>query len=151
MKYIHRNEDGVVSYDKYAAYLEEHRAQLSNVVDVELLRMERFVPPGRESLHDARLLSVVVDDEKKSIQLEFKGPYFDRGFVFTYEGVESAELGEPSPTDDILVHEVRLEGELLEHELHFHHDHHMRVVCRRIRFEERFTDPRVKEAPKNST
>ena len=148
MKYISRNSSGVFEMRAYEDYLEgESESFLSHVTGANLLAIERFVPTGPESFHDARfesllastLLAKSTDSEIGALRvdLRLKGPYFDRHFELQYEDVASCKLEAPGPADDLLMHEVRSENGFVIHDFEFDKGKTISIVSRRIRFIER--------------
>ena len=147
MRYVSRESNGGFNLVKYEDYLEQDRISLSSLIQgAELLRIERFVPTGPGSFHDARFDQLFVNtcdsshaDSKARglrVELRLRGPYFDRYFELHYDDVSSLEVELPAPDDDLLMHEVRREGSSLVHELHFDRGKTIEVRCRGLRFVE---------------
>ncbi|MCG8423052.1 MAG: hypothetical protein MJE77_34545 [Proteobacteria bacterium] len=147
MKYIFRDENGAFDLTKYEDYLDREREAFVGLIQgPELLLIDRFVPTGPESFHDARFERLVAttcaseheggEAHTTQLELRLKGPYFDRHFALRYDGVVSCSLEMPGPEDDLLMHEVRSEEGLLVHELRFDKEKAVEVKCRRIHFSE---------------
>ena len=147
MKYVSRVPDGGFDLVRYEDYLDRERESLAGVVrGAELLTIDRFVPSGPGSLHDARFVHLSVgkgsprqaDGESQIVRVELrlKGPYFDRHFELHYEDVASCSFEAPGPEDDLLMHELRSEEGLLIHELLFDKAKTIAVACRALRFVE---------------
>lgn len=147
MKYIFRDENGAFELSKYEEYLDRERNVLVGLIQgQELLRIDRFVPADGGSFHDARFERFVADKgspkpgggapQAPRLELRLKGPFFDRHFELTYDGVESCSFEMPSPEDDLLMHELRLDEGRLVHELWFDHENAIVITCRSIRFSE---------------
>jgi hypothetical protein len=143
MKYIFRTADLVYDLTKYEDYLHRLGAMLrSRITGCDLLHWTRLGPAGAETLHDSRLQATRSWHRSESagdsscFEVKLKGPYFDRYFVLTYFGVSSVSLSLPAAENDLLVHEVRLEGESLVHELLFDQNHTIQIDCQTIQFEE---------------
>jgi len=100
------------------------------------------LPLRREDLHDARLIEVSYvagEDEPQSVtatRVQLKGPYFDRVFELNYVAVREATVTLRDPAADLLIHELRREGEHLVHELVFDGGGSITVVCARVIFAE---------------
>lgn len=147
MKYIIRGEGAAFDLKRYEDYLGREREALTGLIQgAELLFIGRFVPTGPESFHDARFERLVAtacasqqgagDAHAAQLELHLEGPYFDRYFQLTYDGVESCSLEIPGADDDLLMHEVRSEEGLLVHELLFDKGKFVKVTCRGVRFQE---------------
>lgn len=124
--------------DPYFDYLARARPALaSRVFGDGLLDDTRNGLADRGSLHDARLLRLTVD-AAGTAELVLHGPYCDRTFHLVYAGVTAWEVRLPLPTDDLLVHEVRGEGDGVAHELLFDGDRKVQITCATLTFTERF-------------
>lgn len=146
MKYIKKNRDGVVSLVLYEEYLDSAREGLRSRVEGEsILDAARNGLAGRETFHDARLdrLQMTSGADPRGevwVFMRLRGPYFDRYFDLEYRGVVSFDGELPAAETDLLVHELRLEGSLLVHELEFDKDRRIEIACEKLRFRERIEE-----------
>ena len=107
----------------------------------DLLNIDRFFisDPGR--FHDARLerLSIATcgSDDGIGIELCLKGPYFD----LHYGSVVSCKVDVPESDKDLLMHEIRIENELLAHEVLFDGGGRIEIACGGLRFRETTITP----------
>jgi hypothetical protein len=135
MRYLVQRATGY-DLDAYEDYLREARPTLAARVHGDgLLDLERN-GLDRRSLHDARLVGLTVDAEG-AVELVLRGAWYDRTFHLRYEGVRACAVQLPRPTDDLLVHEVRAEGDGVVHELAFDHGRGVEVTCATLTFTER--------------
>jgi hypothetical protein len=78
---------------------------------------------GRNTLHDAWLIGVQFGYRAQEVVLAFLGAWHDRKHVLTYVGVEAyvldIEVEYEAGDRDISVHEFRLDGGLITHEIVF--------------------------------
>jgi hypothetical protein len=154
MNYVSRSPSGVFDLTKYEDYLERERHQLAaRIHGADLLAIERFVPTGPGSFHDSRFERLILATgaaesvgsapQKLRVELQLKGPYFDRYFELRYEDVASCIVQAPVPEDDLLMHEVRSERGILTHELLFERGKIVVISCREMHFIERLEDDGV--------
>ena len=152
MKYVSRGPTGTFNLIEYESYLNRERGALAaRMRGADLLTIDRFVPTGPGSFHDARFDSLLVSAstaERSSsetpilrVELRLKGPYFDRYFELRYEDVGSCNFQTPAPNDDLLMHEVRMNDGLLAHEFQFDKGTTIVIICREMRFLERLETP----------
>jgi hypothetical protein len=145
MKYVSRGPTGTFDLIGYEDYLKRERGVLAaRMGGADLLTIDRFVPNGPGSFHDARFESLLVaasTAERPSsetpilrVELRLKGPYFDRYFELRYEDVASCSFQMPALTDDLLMHEVRMNDGLLAHEFLFDRGTTIVITCREMRF-----------------
>lgn len=142
MMYIKRLSGGGYDLTNYEDYLNQRRSDLSQRIDAaDLLDPRRLSLSDPASFHDARLVRMLLTMDEAAVcpqlELRLKGPFFDRYFELSYDDVISCKTSAPGPEDDLLVHEIRLEGEAVAHELCFDRGHAIEVTCRRIHFRER--------------
>ena len=154
MKYVSREPTGIFDLNKYGDYLEQNRGALvGHVQGAELLTIDRFLPTGPRSFHDARFESLLVtsalsgcagpEAQTIRVELRLKGPYFDRFFELHYKDVNSCSFQAPAPADDLLMHEISEEHGVLTHELQFDKGKTIVVTCRELRFLETLETDRV--------
>jgi hypothetical protein len=146
MKFIVRDADGAFDLRRYEDYLDREGQSLrARLRGDPLLSLGRFVPSGPESLHDARLASLLVgapipeferDGGVLSVELRLKGPYFDRQFELRYEAVSHCSCVIPGATDDLLMHEIVEDRGGLLHELVFDREKTIAIACRSLTFTE---------------
>ena len=81
---------------------------------------EHYSLGGKNSLHDAWLVSVQVGYSNREITLEFLGARQDRRHIFTYAGVEqyriNLEVTREGSDRDVLAHEFTMDDGRLVHE-----------------------------------
>ena len=108
------------------------------------------------SLHDAWLNSLEIVEpasgdrfEKRCIEMSanFLGPFHDREIVLDYKDVQGFDLHSPSGSaesdvghGDLHVHEIRLEGESIIHELQFARGSCFVIKCRDVIHSETIID-----------
>jgi len=123
--------------DEYERYLQHHGDVLARFVHGDILRVDRngF---GEQSLHDSRVLAfkISVGESTSNATLLLRGPYFDRVFRLTYHGLIAWSVALPGPDDDLLVHEIRLDGVAMVHEIAFDHDCGFELRFQRLDFQE---------------
>jgi hypothetical protein len=135
----------MIPYEEYLA--RERQTLAARIHGADLLTIDRFVPNGPESFHDARFESLSVATSVTGhggsathglrVELCLKGPYFDRYYELHYEDVSSFDLQAPGPEDDLLMHEVQIERDVLVHEFLFDKGKTTVIMCRELRFIER--------------
>ena len=142
MKYISRNKGGVISLVAFEDYLALARHELIARVDgADLLETCRFGLAGPETFHDARLdrfrvVSGVEGGGEMRAFVRLRGPYFDRFFELEYRGVLRLEGDIPAADTDLIVHELRVEGDSLVHEMEFDMSGKIEIVCGGLLFRE---------------
>ena len=141
MKYISSNASGAFDLVQYEDYLDEQREHIARRIEGdELLTIDRFGLSDPGSFHDARLehLSVTTSGAgpKSQIELRLKGPYFDRHFELLYEEVVSCKVDVPTRGEDLIIHEIRLQKDLLAHELLFSGGYKIEILCGKLWFRE---------------
>lgn len=143
MKYIRRDRFGAFDLTEYETYLEQEFERLKALVGGDILAIDRFVPSGPRCLHDARFeaFSAVSESDGIAVELCLKGPFFDRLFKLRYQCVTDVAFQLPKPGADLSMHEVRHEGDLLVHEIHFTGGASVEIACARLLFEEVLREP----------
>ncbi len=114
----------------------------------ELLTIDRFALSGPGSFHDARLDHLVVASgtgPKFQVELRLKGPYFDRHFELFYQEIVSCKIEVPTREVDLIIHEIRLQNDLLAHEILFGDGSTIEILCGRLRFREILTENSLSE------
>ena len=80
-------------------------------------------PDGRDSLHDAWLVGIHLSHRAKELVLEFLGSRHDRKLILRYSGLAAyrvdLDVTFRAGDRDVLVHEFRIEGALVCHEIAF--------------------------------
>lgn len=141
MKYIVRLANGGFDLCAYESYLDAAEKSLSGRVEGPgLLNVDRFVPSGPGSFHDSRFVAAsvshAIDSAETKLEITLRGPYFDRRFILSYVGVSLYRMALPGVEDDLLMHEVHAEGDVVFHALVFASGAVIEVQCRRIIFSE---------------
>ena len=86
-------------------------------------RWEHYSIDGKNSLHDAWLVTAKFAYREKQLVLEFLGPQHDRKLSFEYLGVSlyafDLNVQFKQGDGDVLTHEFRVEHEIVTHEIAF--------------------------------
>jgi len=124
MKYVQIDEDtGEISWDSYFEYLRSIQGRLPAALYSYASDWEHYSLGGRDSLHDAGLVSVQIGFRSNEVVLEFLGVRHDRKHVFTYLDVEQYKIDLDVTYKygdrDVLAHEFRMDGGGIVHEIAF--------------------------------
>ena|SRR5688500_1676688 len=147
MRYVFRDAGGAFDLTSYEDYLEQERERLVQFLNCRsLLDIERFTLAGSGSFHDSRIqhLNVIANTPTEAgsahgglqVELRLKGPYFDRYFDLAYVHVGTCKVEVRAPDADLLIHEIRTEGNFLTHEIYFDGGGSIEIVCGRLHFQE---------------
>jgi len=142
MKYVRTGDDGSIHIQPYLDYLDAEGAHLGELVDGESLLMHgRNGLIGRDTFHDGRVRKVTLETVPGAsptfrATILLLGPYFDRWFELVYEGVVRWSGDVPGRDTDLIVHELRREGDTVIHPFDFDRGITIEVVASRVRFRE---------------
>ena len=152
MKYIIENELGFTTYDNYFKYVDSIKSSLSEKLYSFASDPERYDLRSQKTLHDAWIEHIEVNyrstgcDEvrKIDIALTLLGQHHDRKHQLLYKGVHSYSFKNMDSNgrinNDLLLHEIRLEGELIAHEIIFDNGVEILITCFDITHDETITE-----------
>lgn len=149
MKYIKDDGCGFTSFDAYFSYLDTVKDQLGERLYAFAADFSRYDLSSKGSLHDAWIRSIDVhidhgkgdaQDSQSGITLVLIGPYHDRLHTLKYFGVKWSswhlQFGGHDRYKDLLMHELRFEHGLLQHELEFDGGKTLEIHCLNIEHHE---------------
>lgn len=95
MKYVNVDKlTGEITWDAYFEYLRSARGHFPAALYSYAIDWEHYSLDGKNSLHDAWLVSVQIGYRSREITLEFLGARQDRKHLFTYgEVLKATRLG----------------------------------------------------------
>lgn len=137
MKYVDvDNLTGEVTWDAYFDYLRSIRDRFPAALYSYAIDWEHYSLDGKNSLHDAWLVSVQIGYRNREIILEFLGARQDRKHIFTYSEVEQyridLEVTYNRGDRDVLAHEFTMDDRRLVHEIVFSNERAISVSATTI-------------------
>lgn len=152
MRYIYREFDEGIEFDRYLNALEAYRHLLPAEVASFASDESRFTLDHASSLHDAWLESIVISESRASgihpsevtIEIILLGQQHDRKIHLKYSGVSqysSTLVKSDLPSfdtkhGDLFTHEVRYEDAHVVHEILFQIGTRMLISCNTFTVEE---------------
>jgi hypothetical protein len=124
VKYVDIDERaGTVNWDAYFDYIRSIRGRLSPTLYAYAENWEHYSLDGVDSLHDAWLCALQWSTRDHSVVIEFIGARQDRRHLFRYKEAKSyvvtLDVHYVHGDRDVLAHEFRIEGKVVEHEIAF--------------------------------
>ena len=149
MKFIKQDERGFTSFDNYFAYIASIKERLDERLFAFASDPSRYDLNSKGSLHDAWIQSMQIEADhgyngkhvdRSDISLTLLGPFHDRLHVLQYFDVKwssiNLQFGGQNRHKDLLLHELRWENGLLQHQFEFDGGGVLEFHCLNIEYQE---------------